>query len=109
LHGIVPSAMLNQSGDQRRPAVVRVLAEPIVQAKLSTPLPQVFGAVLLGVLELRIRKGAPSVPITDNFGPSTIVATLIQPVDQRVPAPVRVQVMCITQLPQGLDVVILGI
>jgi hypothetical protein len=101
--------MLNQSGDQRRPAVVQVLAEPIVQAKLSTPLPQVFGAVLLGVLEFRIRKGAPSVPFTDNFGPSTIVATLIQPGDQRVLAPVRVQVMCITQLPQGLDVVILGI
>jgi hypothetical protein len=59
--------MLNQSGDQRRPAVVRVLAEPIVQAKLSTPLPQVFGAVLLGVLEFRIRKGAPSVPFTGQF------------------------------------------
>ena len=109
LHGIVPSAMLNQSGDQRMPAVVRVLAEPIVQINLLTPLPQVFGAVLRGILEFRIRKGAPSAPITDNFGPSTIVATLIQPGDQRVPAPVRVQVMCITQLPQGLDVVILGI
>jgi hypothetical protein len=50
LYGIFPSVMLNQSGDHRRPAVFRVLAKPIVQEKLSTPLPQVFGAVLLDIL-----------------------------------------------------------